>query len=92
MDRFREICKQKLHDNHKEACINFVMNIEMKQKIANFSKKTSSPRQGTLHPADNKNGARFYLLFYDTGCCDMFSQYAAIDSIGKRASKEFLNF
>ena len=66
------------------------MNIEM--KIANFSRKTSSPRQGNLHPADNKDGARFYVLFYDTGCCDMFSQYAAIDSIGKRASKEFLNF
>ena len=66
------------------------MNIEM--KIANFSRKTSSPRQGNLHPADNKDGTRFYLLFYDTGCCDMFSQYAAIDSIGKRASKEFLNF
>ena len=66
------------------------MNIEM--KTANFSRKTSSPRQGNLHPADNKDGTRFYLLFYDTGCCDMFSQYAAIDSIGKRASKEFLNF
>lgn len=66
------------------------MNIEM--KIANFSRKTSSPRQGNLHPADNKDGTRFYLLFYDTGCCDMFSQYAAIDSIGKRASKESLNF
>ena len=30
-----------------------------------------------------------YSLFYDTGCCDMVSQYAAIKSIGKRASKEF---
>ena len=30
-----------------------------------------------------------YSLFYDTGCCDMVSQYAAIKSTGKRASKEF---
>ena len=30
-----------------------------------------------------------YSLCYDTGCCDMVSQYAAIKSIGKRASKEF---
>ena len=30
-----------------------------------------------------------YLLFHDTGCCDMVSRYAAIKSIGKRASKEF---
>ena len=30
-----------------------------------------------------------YPLFYDTGCCDMVSRYAAIKSIGKRASKEF---
>ena len=29
-----------------------------------------------------------YSLFYDTGCCDMVSRYAAIKSIGKRASKE----
>ena len=28
-----------------------------------------------------------YSLFYDTGCCDMVSRYAAIKSIGKRASK-----
>ena len=28
-------------------------------------------------------------LFYDTGCCDMVSRYAAIKPIGKRASKEF---
>ena len=30
-----------------------------------------------------------YSLFYDTGCCDMVSGYAAIKLIGKRASKEF---
>ena len=30
-----------------------------------------------------------YLLFHDTGCCDMVSRYAAIKSVGKRASKEF---
>ena len=30
-----------------------------------------------------------YPLFYDTGCCDMVSRYAAIKSIGRRASKEF---
>ena len=30
-----------------------------------------------------------YSLFHDTGCCDMVSRYAAIKSIGKRASKEF---
>ena len=30
-----------------------------------------------------------YSLFYDTGCCDMVSRYAAIKSIGKRVSKEF---
>ena len=29
-----------------------------------------------------------YSLLYDTGCCDMVSRYAAIKSIGKRASKE----
>ena len=29
------------------------------------------------------------LLFHDTGCCDMVSQYAAIKSIGKSVSKEF---
>ena len=28
-------------------------------------------------------------LFYDTGCCDVVSRYAAIKPIGKRASKEF---
>ena len=28
-----------------------------------------------------------YSLFCDTGCCDMVSRYAAIKSIGKRASK-----
>ena len=28
-----------------------------------------------------------YSLFYDTGCCDMVSRYAAIKSLGKRASK-----
>ena len=30
-----------------------------------------------------------YSLFYDSGCCEMVSQYAAIKSIGKRAPKEF---
>ena len=30
-----------------------------------------------------------YSLFYDTGCCDMVSRYAAMKSIGKRATKEF---
>ena len=30
-----------------------------------------------------------YSLFYDTGCCDMVSRYAATKSIGKRAFKEF---
>ena len=30
-----------------------------------------------------------YSLFYDTGCCDMVSQYAAIELTGKRTSKEF---
>ena len=30
-----------------------------------------------------------YSLFCDTGCCDMVSRYAAIKSVGKRASKEF---
>ena len=31
-----------------------------------------------------------YSLFYDTGCCDMVSQYAVIKWIGKRASKELI--
>ena len=30
-----------------------------------------------------------YSIFYDTGCYDMVSQYAAIELIGKRTSKEF---
>ena len=30
-----------------------------------------------------------YSLFYDTGCCDMFSRYESIKSIRKRPSKEF---
>ena len=30
-----------------------------------------------------------YSLFYDTGCCDMVSRYAAMKSIGKRTTKEF---
>ena len=30
-----------------------------------------------------------YLFFYDTDCCDTVSRYAAIKSIGKRASNEF---
>ena len=29
-----------------------------------------------------------YSLFYDTGCCDMVSRYAAIKSIGSRAKQE----
>ena len=29
-----------------------------------------------------------YFLFYDTGCCDMVSRYAAIKSIGSRAKQE----
>ena len=29
-----------------------------------------------------------YSLFYDTGCCDMVSRYAAIKSIGLRAKQE----
>ena len=30
-----------------------------------------------------------YSLFYDSGYCDVVSQYAAIKSIGKGSSKEF---
>ena len=29
-----------------------------------------------------------YSLFYDTGCCDMVSRYAAIKSIGSRTKQE----
>ena len=51
------------------------------------------------HPQSNQESAIYilqtikvnkqnYSLFYDTGCCDMVSRYAAIKSIGSRAKQE----
>ena len=65
------------------------LSFHMNQNQSPSSQKMSDQEKAIYILQAVKVEQHEYSLFYDTGCCDIVSQYAGIKSIGKRASKEF---
>ena len=61
----------------------------MKQQQPSDCKHLKSNQESAIYILQTfKMNKQNYSLFYDTGCCDMASRYAAIKSIGSKAKQE----
>ena len=66
----------------------YVTNTNQKQQPSDYKHPQSNQESAIYILQTIKVNNQDYSLFYDTGCCDMVSRYAAIKSIGSRAKQE----
>ena len=66
----------------------YVTNTNQKQQPSDYKHPQSNQESAIYILQTIKVNKQDYSLFYDTGCCDMVSRYAAIKSIGSRAKQE----